>query len=198
MGLIMGGICAGGIPGVPSAPEIELDMEAVGGAITDALKALPENIADNRKNFPTECAKLEDGAEYDVPDTTMKLKKDANEQEIWKAAIVAACGTALRDSIKDAVWGQFEPKIDEQLDAVDGLPDAIKNKAKDKFKEATIDPLVDKAVDEALAAAEKEMGGDDASGDKVEEEAPKDEKANDDEAAGNDDYNKEEEVPKEE
>jgi len=155
----MGGLCAGGIPGVPSAPEIELDMEAVGEAITDAIKAIPENIETNRTEFPKECGKLEDEAEYEVPDTTYKLKKGASDEEIWKAAIAAACGTAVKDAIKDAIWGQFEPKIDEQLDAAEGLPDAIKTKAKDTFKEKTIDPLVDKAVDEAMAQAEKAMGG---------------------------------------
>ena len=91
----MGNLCAGGVPGVPKAPEIELDMEAVGEAITDAVNAIPENIANNVEEFPKECAKLEDGAEYEVPDTTMKLKKNATDEEILKAGLLDICNHKL-------------------------------------------------------------------------------------------------------
>ena len=53
-------------------------------------------------------------------------------------------------NVQDLIWGQIEPRIDEQLNKVDGLPQKIKDTAKDKFKEKTIDVAVDKALDEAL------------------------------------------------
>ena len=57
---------------------------------------------------------------------------------------------------QDAVWGQLEPTVDEQLNQVDGLPKKIKDTAKDKFKENTVDVAVDKAMDEALEKAKNE------------------------------------------
>ena len=59
-------------------------------------------------------------------------------------------------SKQDAVWGTLEPTIDEQLNAVEGLPQKIKDTAKDKFKGATVDPAVDKACDEALEKQKNE------------------------------------------
>ena len=51
------------------------------------------------------------------------------------------------------MWGALEPTIDEQLNAVEGLPEKIKNTAKDKFREKTTDTACDKAMDEALEKA---------------------------------------------
>eukprot|EP01083_Nonionella_stella_P069788 186245_1 len=163
--------CLGSVPGVPQAPDLNeaIDMEAVGESIVDAVKAIPENIEKNKREFPGELRNCEE-KEWDVPDTTMKLKKEATPQEIDEAAIVSACGTAVKDAIKDSIWGQIEGKVDEVLAEVEpALPDKIKNGAKDKFKEKTIDPLVDAAVDKCLDAAKDAM----ANGDKEEEQGLK-------------------------
>eukprot|EP00483_Globobulimina_turgida_P000820 UN00821 len=148
--------CIGSVPGMPSAPEIELDMEAVGEAITDAVKGIPESIENNKREFPGEIASSAD-YEWPVPDTTMTLNKKSTQDEITQAAIVSACGNAVKDAIKDSIWGQFEPQIDEQLGSVEpALPAVMVAKAKDKFKEQTIDALVDAAVDKCLEEARKE------------------------------------------
>ena len=63
------------------------------------------------------------------------------------------------DNKQDAVWGTLEPTVDEQLNAVEGLPQKIKDTAKDKFKEKTVDVAVDKAMDEALEKAKNEKSG---------------------------------------
>eukprot|EP00483_Globobulimina_turgida_P000763 UN00763 len=152
--------CLGSVPGVPQAPEIEIDMEAVGEAIVDAVKGIPDNIEKNEREFPGEIANCNDD-EWPVPDTTMTLNNKSTKEEIRDACIISACGAAVKDAIKDSIWGQFEPTIDEQLGQIEpAVPEAMKTKAKDKFKEKTIDPLVDAAVDKCLEAAKG--GGDDA------------------------------------
>eukprot|EP01084_Bolivina_argentea_P252183 423234_1 len=145
----MGGLCAGGVPGVPSAPEIDVDMEQVADLIKNAIEEIPDKVRENCENFPGEIQKA-DPNPFCVPDTTVELTKDSNDETIAMAAITAAFASHARDTIKNLIWEQIEPSIDEQLNKVEGLPQKIKDTTKDKFKEKTIDVAVDKALNEAL------------------------------------------------
>ena len=151
----MGGLCGGGVPGVPKAPEIDIDMEEVGNQIVEALKGVAEKVEENLQNFPNEINDA-DPQPFCVPDTTIELTKDSTDEDITLAAITAAFATQARDTIKDMIWGQIEPKVDEQLDKVEGLPQKLKDKAKDTAREKTVDAAVDKALDEALEKMKEE------------------------------------------
>ena len=154
----MGGLCAGV---VPSAPEIDIPAEDIAGAVTDAVKAIPETTANNIVEYKQEVEKCGDDDKFEVPDTDMVLTKNSSDEDIAQAAAANACATKARDAMKDSVWAVIEPKIDEQLDAIEpAVPAKMKNTAKDKFREKTTDPAVDKAVDEALEKAKnKEQEG---------------------------------------
>eukprot|EP01084_Bolivina_argentea_P252182 423233_1 len=145
----MGGLCAGGVPGVPSAPEIDIDMEEIANLTAESIKGIAEKTEENIQQFPKEITNA-DPQPFCVPDTNIELTKDSTDADICLAAITAAFATQARDAIKDMIWGQIEPKVDEQLDKVEGLPQKIKDKAKDTAKEKTVDVAVDKALDEAL------------------------------------------------
>ena len=93
--------CAGSLPGMPEVPEIELDTDAIEGAIQEQCEAIPENVEKNIRNFPDEVRKC-DGDEWEVEGTkgTLKLKKEYTEAELVTAAIVSACGEAVREAMK--------------------------------------------------------------------------------------------------
>ena len=91
--------CVSGVPGIPTAPEIELDMDAVGEAITDAIKDIPDNIDKNLREFPDEVKNCQE-EKWAVPDTTMELAKDYTQDQLTEAAIVSACGAAVKQAIQ--------------------------------------------------------------------------------------------------
>ena len=95
----MGGLCAGGVPGVPKAPEIDVDMEQVAELIQNAIKEIPEKVRENCENFPGEIQKA-DPQPFCVPDTTIELTKDSTDEDIAMAAITAAFASQARDAVK--------------------------------------------------------------------------------------------------
>ena len=91
----MGAICSGALP---SPPEIDISPEDIASACADALSGIPQTIAENIANFKAEIAKCED--KFDVPETTLVLTKESDEDAIRIAAVTAAFATSARDAIK--------------------------------------------------------------------------------------------------
>ena len=91
--------CLGSVPGAPSVPEIELDMDAVAEAITTAIEEIPQKIKENAENFPQEVKECQD-EKWPVPDTTMELTKDYTEEDMALACIMSACGASVKQAIQ--------------------------------------------------------------------------------------------------
>merc|ERR1712157_37272 len=112
--------------------------EQVAEMTKTAIEEIPKKIQENVEEYPKEIEKAAPNA-FCVPDTTIELTKESSEDDIRMAAVVAAFASQARDEIKNLIWGQIEPSIDEQLDKVENLPQKIKDKAKDTAKEKTVD-----------------------------------------------------------
>merc|ERR1712154_570857 len=85
------------------------------------MKNQKEKKNQNVEEYPKEIEKAAPNA-FCVPDTTIELTKESSEDDIRMAAVVAAFASQARDEIKNLIWGQIEPSIDEQLDKVENLP----------------------------------------------------------------------------
>ena len=95
----MGGLCSG-VPGIPSAPEIDISAEDIASACTDAMSGIPQAILDNENAFRGEVNKCGDDGKYEVPDTNLVLTKASDDNAIHIAAITAAFATSARDAVK--------------------------------------------------------------------------------------------------
>merc|ERR1719197_1910902 len=122
-------------------PEVNVDMDAVAEKVKECLEEIPKAVEENTRNFKAEVGKLKEGEEFEVPDTAMKLKCKATDEEILAAAIASACATKVRDDTKAVVWGLVEEDVDAQLntDELASVPDKMKEKAKEKAQENTTD-----------------------------------------------------------
>ena len=98
----MGGLCSG-VPGIPSAPEIDISAEDIASACTDAMSGIPQAILDNETAFRGEVAKCGDDGKYEVPDTNLVLTKASDDNAIHVAAITAAFATSARDAVKVSI-----------------------------------------------------------------------------------------------
>ena len=95
----MGAACSGGVPSVPQAPDIDVDMDQLNELIKSSIEEIPEKVRENCENFPIEIQKY-DPKPFNVPDTNIELTKQSTDQEIAIAAITAAFATQARDIIK--------------------------------------------------------------------------------------------------
>jgi hypothetical protein len=153
----MGALCGGA-----NVPKVEVDMEAVGQSIVDALKDIPSEVAKNEAQFPHDISKA-DPEPFQPGDTTMKLNKESTKEDIRKAAVLSACGGKLRETVKDTVWDQIEPKLKEQIPAE--TPAFLSKKALEVARKP-VDDAVDKAIDNVIEKLSDESApGDNADND---------------------------------
>jgi len=159
------GACAsmvGELAGV-EIPTIDIDLSSLKEHLDQFSAGIPITIAENVQSYRAECANLQTGEEYAVPNSTIKLTANSSDAEFTKAAVMNACGEQVRDMVKDQVWELAEPLIDTCLEAAMSsapvpIPDMIIQKAKDGFRGSVVDPLTDKAIDKVMSVALKKAG----------------------------------------
>lgn len=159
------GACAsmvGELAGV-EIPTIDIDLSSLKEHLEQFSAGIPISIAENMQSYRAECANLQTGEEYAVPNSTIKLTANSSDVEFTKAAVMSACGEQVRDMVKDQVWELAEPLIDACLEeamssAPVPIPDMLIQKAKDGFRGSVVDPLTDKAIDKVMSIALKKAG----------------------------------------
>merc|ERR1719229_1189429 len=144
-------------------PTIDIDLSSLKEHLEQFSAGIPISIAENMQSYRAECANLQTGEEYAVPNSTIKLTANSSDVEFTKAAVMSACGEQVRDMVKDQVWELAEPLIDACLEeamssAPVPIPDMIIQKAKDGFRGSVVDPLTDKAIDKVMSVALKKAG----------------------------------------
>jgi len=162
----------GGLISTPAPPDV--DWDAIGQQVSDALQSLPQAISDSLDKVKSEWeAAKKDGKNYDIVGGLSKQKKllislkpDATDDQVNKAAYLLVAKGEFCSKIADAVWSQLEPKIDEKKPAdLPNLlcitPDSIWNKVKDKVADKVKDFVSKKvgdAVDQAAGKKDTDAG----------------------------------------
>uniref|UniRef100_A0A0G4IFG8 Uncharacterized protein n=1 Tax=Chromera velia CCMP2878 TaxID=1169474 RepID=A0A0G4IFG8_9ALVE len=135
------GSCLGSLGG----PKIDIPSEeTVKGLLDDQIAGPLGDAKDKYDEINDEVEKLEDGQEYEVPGTSIKLKKDATVQEKKKAAFAVAFGDDKKQKIKEETWEKIEGEhIKPNVENYDSLPAMTKTPVK-----SSVEKMMDKAFGE--------------------------------------------------